>query len=346
MGKLLIGGALVWPLACGAGPTSAPVPEAARAVKQHPVAAKPPAEPIDVIAVLADLRVDTVSIKTGPAQLILGGTTIQAHDDLVLEVDLLEERGREVRVGVRLDQARFAVWTARARLLGVLAREQYIRARPSGEHVRAGDPIEVTLRSGARVAKLARENGYTQIRYIGALEIEGWVPDEALVERGAAGRVPGRRLASGRKTLTVTPGAQIRSEPRMNARVLALLHDSYFVDQVKPLDDGWTEVRYEDNDVAVHGFLSKRDPPGRLHRRRDAEPAPATPTNATVAAWTCLHADGEPIGFTTVATLVQLERAARVGWFELTLDTPWGPLTFEARGPVETALEPCGSPPT
>src|SRR5207248_8693127 len=118
---------------------------------------------------------------------------------------------------VLVERARFAVWTDRARLYGVIARETRIDVgafRPT--------EMEVVLHAGARVRKLAHRDGATQVRYLGALEVDGWVPDDALADRGephtAGGRVP-----TGRQTLMVMPGAVIRTEPQWAGRELAVM---------------------------------------------------------------------------------------------------------------------------
>ncbi len=248
-------------------------------------AAIAPSEPVDVIARLSAPLTDPSWIVGGPAQLELGGTSLQIHDGAPLfEVALLEEQGNDVRVGIRLDHVRLALWMSRARLLAVLARDQRI----DGDVAGGADPIEIVLRAGAGVRRLAKKDGRTQIRYVGAVEVEGWVPDDVLAERGTAGRRAGR-VYSGKKQLMVTPGAVIRAEPRWMGKQLALMNEGYFLDTIKDIDEAWIEVSYEDSDVRIHGFVSKRDPPGRTHRRASpgVQPSAVTP-NATVADHTCL----------------------------------------------------------
>jgi hypothetical protein len=197
-----------------------------------------PSEPVDVLARLSAPLTDASWIIPGPAQLILGGTSLQIADGApVMEVDLLEEQGNDVRVGIRLEHARFALWTSRARLLAVLARDQRI----DGDFGGGPDPIEVVLHTGTGVRRLAKRDGRTQIRYVGAVEVEGWVPDEVLAERGKAGRHSGR-VYSGRKQLMVTPGSIIRTEPRWMGKQLAVMNEGFFLDTIKEIDDAWVEV--------------------------------------------------------------------------------------------------------
>ena len=294
-----------------------------------------------MIDALASPLVESSWVDPGPAQLVLGGESVQAIEGTApLEVDVLEEQGSDVRVGIRLPHARFALWMSRARLFGILARDERIAPRVAAAGS-AGRP-EVVLRGGARVTRLARKDGRVQIRYVGALEVEAWVPDEAVTDRGAAGRKRHGRLPGRGKALMVIQGAVIRSEPRWAGHVLAVVNEGHFVDAVKQLDDAWYEIGYEDGDVRVHGFLSKRDPPGRTHRRRPAEAAPPISANASVPDGACLHAGNEEVGFLVGDQQVRVDRAGRPGWFVVTIDTPWGPLAFDARGAAETELAKCG----
>jgi hypothetical protein len=120
---------------------------------------------------------------------------------------------------------------------------------------------------------------------------------------------------------------------------------SYFVELIDQRDDGWFEVAYEDGDVAVRGFMSRRDPPARLHRGAKSEPlASALAPNATIADHTCLHAapGGEPIGFVVGDQPARLDRDERTGWFRVGLDTPWGVIELAARGVIASELAKCG----
>lgn len=327
--------------ACGAASVPEPAPTATALVSAPRRSSQAPRERIDPVAALARPRVESGWVVPGPAQLVLGGTSLQPLDDRPVEVDLLEERGSEVRVGVRLDHARFALWIGRSHLLGVIAREQRISSTPQQDTGSETAP-SVTLRAGARVRRLAHKGEHTQIRYLGVLEVEGWVPDAAVSDRGPAGRPPGRRFG-GRKSMLVQTGATIRTEQRGASRALAVAHASMFVDNTEVLDEGWHRVSYSDADVTVSGFLSKRDPPSRTHPPREAEPSAPLSTNITVPADTCLYAGDETIGFVVGDRAALLEQSPRVGWFTLTLDTPWGAVPFEAKGPAETALVQCPS---
>jgi hypothetical protein len=224
-------------------------------------------------------------------------------------------------------------------MLSVLARDQRI----DGDFGGGPDPIEVVLHTGTAVRRLAKKDGRTQIRYVGAVEVEGWVPDEVLAERGKAGRHTGR-VYSGRKQLMVTPGSIIRAEPRWMGKQLAVMNEGFFLDTIKEIDDAWVEVTYEDSDVRVHGFVSRHDPPGRMHQRKSPELAPSAVTpNTKVADHTCLFVDGEPVGFITGEREVVLDKGERANEFALTIDSPWGAIELDAHGPADTDLEKCGS---
>lgn len=324
--------------ACGgnaatAVPTTTPTPIATK----KPVEPRPP---VDVIAVLAQPLAESSWIVPGPAQLELGGASMQAEAGAPrLEVSLLEEQGNDVRVGVRLDHARFAVWMARSRLLAIVAHEQRIEF--PGVFTAGVDPMQVVLHAGAQVQRLARKDGTTHVRYVGALEVDGWIPDAALTDRAASGRAPIGRVPTGRKPLMLMPGAVIRSEPKWAAQQLAVMNQGYFVDEIQALDQAWSEISYEDGDLAVHGFVSKRDPPGRTHRLQPPEQIALVP-NVSVADGTCLFVAGEEVGFIAGAQAVLLEQGDKPGWFVVTIESPWGPIGFDAKGPTETELAKCG----
>jgi hypothetical protein len=308
-----------------------------------------PREPVDVIAALGETGREVGYIVPGPAQLELGGALVAAPDGTEpLEVVPLEQRGNDVRVGVRLDHARFAVWTQRARMLAIVSRDQRVEERAGGSFSAvSAEPVEARLRATALVRRLGHEGKWTRIRYLGALEVDGWVPDEALADQTPSGKMPIGRIPTGRATLSVFPGVVIRSEPQWSSRELAVMATGYFVDEVKAVDDAWVEVGYEDGDVVVHGYVSRHDPPGRIHHAHAGDPPPQVAPNASAASGTCLYTrqDGEQVGYLVGDTPVALE-AGHPGWFTLAIDSPWGPMSFAARGATETELDACAPPGT
>jgi len=329
----------IWLAACGAAAPSPTVPA------PRTRAAEPDRAPIDPLVVLTpDDTAELSWVIPGPILLELGGSAIAAAGaGRPIEVAAFEQQGNLMRVAVRLEHARFSVWIDRAHLLSVLHRDQRIDVR--GMSPASGD-AEVTLRAGATVRRLAHRDGATQIRYLGALQVEGWVPDGALADRGHARDGVGR-IPTGRKTLMVVPGAVIRAEPRWASSELAIMASGYFLDSVREVDEAWTEVSYEDGDVSVHGYVSKRDPPGRVHRWREADGASTVAANATVASGTCLYSrpSGDAIGYVVGNRQVDLDEAGE-GWWTIAIDTPWGPLGFGARGPSKTELVACAPPGT
>jgi hypothetical protein len=134
----------------------------------------------------------------------------------------------------------------------------------------------------------------------------------------------------------------IHAEPRWGASELAIMATGYFLDTIRELDDDWVEVSYEDGDLAVHGFISRRDPPGRVHHWHEIDATPTVSPNATVASGTCLYARprGDAIGYIVGNRPVDLDDTGR-GWWTLTIDTPWGPLAFAASGPTASELVAC-----
>jgi hypothetical protein len=323
--------------ACGGAPMPARPPLTARPVRPVPDADHPPVDPL--AALLPDDAAEVSWIVPGPIQLELGGTPLPATGaGRPIAVGPIDRQGNLERVAVRLEHARFSVWIDRGHVLSVLTHDQ--RIDPLGVPSPRGE-AEVVLRTGAMVRRLAHRERSTQVRYLGALQVEGWVPDTALADRGHPRDTTGR-IPTGRKNLMVIPGAVIRSEPRWAAGELAIMASGYFLDTIRELDDAWTEVSYEDGDVAVHGFVSRRDPPGRVHRWHETDATQLTTPNTTVASGTCLYArpGGEPIGYIVGPRPVDLDEADG-GWWTLTIDTPWGPLPFAARGPARTDLAAC-----
>jgi len=337
-------GALIFLLACG-GSTSAVVAPKPPPGATTKVEAKPQ-QPIDPIAALATPPDDRSWIVPGLAQLELGGPSFQAPTGAdELEVTLLEEQATMVRVAVRLEHLGFALWTERARLLGIAARDQIVSSHPGGDFVDyRGDPISAQLHTGARVRVLGHRDKWAQVRYLGALEIDGWVPDTTLLWKSARDSSYRGRVPTGRTTLMVLPGAVIRTEAQWSARELAVMANGPFLDTIKEIDEAWAEVLYEDGDVRVHGFVSKHDPPGRVHRPHEPEvaPTPVAP-NTLIAAGSCLYAGdrGEAIGFVTSDVQGELAPSRAAGWFEVGFDTPWGPITFAMQGPTDHELVKC-----
>jgi len=295
--------------------------------------------PTDPIAALTpDGSPELSWVMPGPIRLELGGAAVAAGgSDRPIEVASIDREGNLVRVAVRLDHARFSVWIQRAHMLSVMTRDYRIDSAGAGPD----SEIQAVLRAGAVVRRLGHRDRATQVRYLGALQVEGWVPDAVLADRGQPRDHPGR-LPTGRKTFMVVPGAVIRAEPRGAASELAIMANGYFLDAIRELDDAWIEVGYEDGDVAVHGFVSRRDPPGRLHRWRDGEVVAAVTPSATVASGTCLYAraGGDAIGYIVGNSPVDLDDTGG-GWWNLAIDTPWGALGFAARGPSKTELVAC-----
>jgi hypothetical protein len=331
--------------ACGGAPppaSRAPDPPGAPGPR---VRADDP-EAIDPIEALAPGREgEQVSyLVPGRMQIDLGGTAIDdPGDERPLEVGVIQRAGNLVRVAVRLPHARLSVWTDRARLYAVLSGDQRLSfpgVMPVGGP--PGAEVQVTLRAGARVRRLAHKAGETRVRYVGAVQVESWVPDKLLTDSGPRRDSP-VRYGAGRRPLHVMPGAVIRAEPRWSALELAIVAEGYLVDAVREVDAAWAEVTYADGDVSVHGYLSRQAPPGRVYRPRDPDvPLLSSTPNTPVASGTCLYARarGEAIGYIVGDREVQLDDRGN-GWWTLTIDSPWGPLELAARGGSAGELVAC-----
>jgi hypothetical protein len=142
----------------------------------------------------------------------------------------------------------------------------------------------------------------------------------------------------------VLPGSVIRTEAQWSARELAVMANGPFLDTMKEIDDAWAEVLYEDGDVRVHGFVSKHDPPGRVHRPHEAPAGALSVTpNTLIATGSCLYSSdhGDAIGFVTSDVQGELATSRSAGWFEVGFDTPWGPITFAMQGPTDHELVKC-----
>jgi hypothetical protein len=330
--------------ACGSSLPLAPsVPIAPVAPVPRPARTSPADRaPIDPILALAPVSGQPMSLlQPGAVQLELHATPIDSPGPaLALPVMIVAEHSSRVRVAVRLPHARFVVWTERARLFALLQRDEKVAQHPGG----GGMPADkaAVLRAGAPVKRLAHKDTWTQVRFTGAVEIEGWVPDAALGESAPAQR--SGRYPAARRTQMAMPGTVIRAEPRWGTRQLAVMANGFYLEAVREVDEAWSEISFHDNDVALTGYVSKRDPPGRVHRKRP-DPSFALPPilpNTTVASGTCLHArrGGDPVGYLVGDAEVDLVDAGR-GWWTITVNTPWGPIPFAARGADPTTLATC-----
>ena len=339
---------LVVGTACGGGAIPHPNTPAPKPVSTVQHTNAQPA--LDPIAVLGEPEKYSHSyIVPGLAQLELDSTPLQAPPAASeLEVTIVDEQTSMVRVAVRIDGLAFALWTERARLLGIVLRDQLVGESAGGGYWDASnDAPFAEIRGGAHVRVLGHRENWTQVRYLGALEIDGWMPDTALGDRTTNDHSVGGRMPTGLPTLLTTPGAGVRAEPKWIAREIAVMANGYFLDTIKEVDDVWSQVGYEDGDIRVRGYVSRQDPPGRVHKPHEAEvAAPAITPNATVAKATCLYASqhGEPIGFVLDARAAEISSGRSPGWYTVTFDTPWGPITFAATGTSEHDLSSCGPP--
>ncbi|MFT3696009.1 MAG: hypothetical protein QM831_22925 [Kofleriaceae bacterium] len=304
---------------------------------------------IDVITALSTPEKFPQSfIVPGAASLELDGTPIQAPPaQPELQGVIVDEQTDSVRVAMHVDGLAYALWTERARLLGIVKHQGRITQRRGELYDRALDEPFAELNQGARVRMLKRDKEWEQVRYLGSLELDGWIRYDDLVDRSTDVIVQHGRWPTGLPTITATPGTIIRTEPKWagDQNQLGIMANGYFLDHVKDIDDVWIEVVYEDSDIKVRGFVSKQDPPGHVHKPHEAETPPAKiqPTGQ-IAANTCLYAkpNGEAIGFAMTSKDAELSSGRSPGWYTVTVDSPWGPLTFHAHGTSEHSLDTCG----
>lgn len=284
-------------------------------------------------------------VKPRAARLDLGDkpSSPEYEPSSPIEVMLVEPGPTLSRVAVTTPAARFVVWVERGDLLAVLSRD--VSTRPAMAPATAD--IGATLRAGASVDVLERTDERSRVRYSGAVELEMWVPNDALADQGEPIDAQQGMPFQGPKLFHGVPGVAIRAEPRWGTPQLAALARIYFITEVRTLDDGWSEVEYSDRAVTVRGFASRRDPPVRLASRATAsQPSSQLDTNEKLTAGTCLHARarGELVGVTSDVVPVAAVAADREGWWDVTMETPWGPMTFAAQRTAAT-WQPCPAAP-
>jgi hypothetical protein len=251
-----------------------------------------------------------------------------------IEALVVESAATQMRVAVQTDVLRLVVWVPRGELFGVLTRDVSLgfarTAAPAREP--SGEPsVAAILRRGAQVQVLERGAERSRVRYLGAVELDTWVPSDALSDRSTAPRPEGAE-PSGPQLLHALPGLAIRAEPRWGGELLAVVARVYFVTDVRQLDAAWHVVRYADAAVTVQGFASPRDPPMRF---RPAATAPLSKlvADTSLPPGTCLYADerGAVVGMVAAAAPAATEGELREGWWTVALDTPWGVMRFAAR---------------
>lgn len=329
-------GGAVTPPAAPTSPTTKPA-----SVKTDPGA--PVLDPFVVFAADPDAYPFSYVVP-GHAALELAGPQLEAPAGQgEVAVTLLDEQATMVRVAVRADGLAFALWSERPRLLGIIKRDTRVSERIGGGWIGQDAPYAL-LRGGALVRVLGHKDKWTQVRYYGALEIDGWIPDDGITWRTPERHKNIGRFPSGHQTLMVMPGTVIRTEPKWASEQLAIVALGYIVDNVQQLDDAWSAIAYDDGDVRVRGYASRHDPPGQVHRPREPETPPVPlVTNAKLPRGTCLYATmrGEQIGFLLADHDAVLSSGRSPGWWEVTLETPWGPIAFAAQGPTDQSLATC-----
>lgn len=311
---------------CGTAPTAPPREPGAVVPTDAPLTASPAIDPAPFLADVPPTELRAAVVPRA-AWLDVGGPQLSPEGEPrdPVEVVLVESGATQARVAVRLPHVRYVLWVRRDDLLAVLAHDLTL-----------GSPLPerpgLTLRRGSRVEILSRTAERARVRYSGGVELETEVSRSALLEQGEM-IDGGSPIFAGRRLFHAMPGLPIRSEPRFSGQPLAVLARTYILEEVRPIDEAWSEVQYNDGAVSVRGFLSRREPPHRLARRAsDAAPA-AFASNDTLPAAVCLFAapGGEAIGVTVGPAPALVEPTEREQWHAVTLDTPWAPIRFHAR---------------
>lgn len=304
------------------------------------------AVPDPVAALVPDAFATMSFMNLGRVQLEIGGPMIESPGGTQpLRVMVIGRQGDQVRAAVDLPTARFSVWTTVNQFYALVQNEQRVKLETAGP-VRA--EAFALLHEGARVRRIARRADSTKIRYLGAMQVEGWVPDSALGLTAAA-RAPMGRLSHARRSQHVSPGTVIRGDTTWAATPVASVSQGYLLDIVKEVGDGWWEVSYEDGEVEIHGFWSRVSAPTSVVVERAPDPPPPLVTpNETIPSGTCLHSqiESDQVGYVVGDVEGELVAAAVPGWWSLALDTPWGPITFGVQGPSVQDLVACAPPDT
>ncbi|HEY4180294.1 MAG TPA: hypothetical protein VGM90_25805 [Kofleriaceae bacterium] len=292
-----------------------------------------------------DWKDDKMSwVHPARASLEVGGSPIDSGlaNAPPVPTTILDRRGNSVRLAVRLDHAKFSLWTDRGALLAIAKHDlQLVQvfSRPGEREVFA------RLHAGAYAERVEKRPKETKIRFLGEVEMEGWVPDDAIADTGGAQHGWRGRIPSGLKQITALPGSEIFAEPRWGSTRLAAVNSGYWLDEVDKLDDDWLFVTWQTGIAEVAGYYRQYSAPGRTHSQRidpDAAPAPIVP-NMHVASGTCLYAraNGESIGFLVGDQDVQVDPTSDADWPTLAIDTPWGAILFRAHGHDATDFATC-----
>ncbi|HEY4057105.1 MAG TPA: hypothetical protein VGM39_10880 [Kofleriaceae bacterium] len=339
--------------ACGAPATTARKPEhdldtplATRASSSEP------ALPFTRLDPMLDLTIDDDAwadeklswVHPARASLEVGGALIDSgvSNAAPVPTTILDRNGNNVRLAVRLDNARFSLWTERSALLAIVKHDVDLVQT----FTRPGDrEVYAKLHAGAYAERVEKRPKETKVRYLGEIEMEGWVADDAIGETGGEFHVWRGHLPSGAKQITALPGSEILTEPRWGSTRVGAVNGGYWLDAVEKLDDDWLYVTWRTNVAEVAGYYRQFSAPGRTHSQRvdpDAAPAPIV-ANMRVASGTCLYAraHGESIGFLVGDQDVQVDPTSDAEWPTLAIDTPWGAILFRAHGHDATDFATC-----
>jgi hypothetical protein len=217
---------------------------------------------VDPIAALAPA--DRVSyLVPGRVQIDLGGTAIEGPGGTrPIQVSLIAQQGNQVRAAVRLEHARFSLWTI------AIGCSRCSRAT-SIQTITNRTTKRACCRVGAVVKRLARKDKRSQVRYNGALEIE------AGFRRLLADEGPPRPDRAARATLGCDRSTCFRrrfAASRGGRRNNSPPGDRVLLDTIKEVDRAWAIVAYDDTDLSVRLRLARSTGP-RTSRRIGIAPA-------------------------------------------------------------------------
>lgn len=216
--------------------------------------------------------------------------------------------GDDVLVASTADGAVIARWVPAMSLAAVTTEEVALSPTKGAP----GDPA-IVVRPGMLVP--ARGSGALEVHARGRIVADGWVPARV---RGRMWRADGDPLFARARGNYV-----VRAAPDPSARIRAHLNDAN-VRLLRAAGERWLEVEAFDNQIIVHGFVERPQPPPTVEESEgygDDSPPPEH-----VAMYTCLFdkPDGAAAGMVVGYVPHAPRAAAAAGWMALRVKTAWG----------------------
>ena len=251
---------------------------------------------------------------------------------------VIAESAAEVQLVSDDDDARLAIWVARADLAAVAIDDVAVAERPG----RGADATHrAELRSGAPVQRGDSSGTHRHVTVGGDVRVLGWIPESALGDVFRVRIEPdGDRLGG-----SVAAGKLVRARPETTSPPLAVIIRRVPAQLHVGAPAGWRDVTVSTDYVRVRGYIAESD----LSREISFEGlgsgrgyGMSHRPQITVPAGACLYAepDGEVVGVNTEERTRYSGGAAEPGWWEVVVGTDWGLHDLYVR-----ALDPEAKPP-